>query len=73
MMKYLEPNKGGMLKTRFSQETPLRPNRDQSYLDHVWKRYVENSVFSEKLLALKEVSITESKDNKTQLHHAKSL
>jgi len=49
----LEPNKGGMLKTRFSQETPLRPNRDQSYLDHIWKRYVENSVFSEKLLALK--------------------
>jgi len=50
---YLEPNKGRMLKTIFFSEKSAETKIQQSYLDHIWKRYVENKFFSEKMLALK--------------------
>jgi len=50
---YLEPNKGRMLKTIFFSENSTETKIQPSYLDHIWKRYVENSIFSKKLLVPK--------------------
>jgi hypothetical protein len=65
----LEPNKGTMLKTVFFQKSALRTKIGVvephgfcawSYLDHIGKRYVENSISFKKQLALKERGATAS-------------